>query len=163
MPTHRCCDWNQQERRGGGGWDAGKPWKVNQPPPLFPSGPAGFVLEQNELLTVAFWSCFSSVSTSKGKEHCAERSPLTGSFHSDSTTVHMNFFFFSLSLFLVFLSFWPLSPFFHHTVSLEWPNKPMQVLKNTWSPWQSFCMADCVVLQFSHTNVFNLKEIFQFT
>lgn len=66
--------------------------KVNQPPPLFPSGPAGFVLEQNELLTVAFWSCFSSVSTPKGKEHFAERSPLTASFHSDSKTVYRNFF-----------------------------------------------------------------------
>lgn len=67
--------------------------KVNQPPPLFPSGPAGFVLEQNELLTVAFWPCFFlSVSTSKGKEHCAERSPLTASFHSGSRTVYANFF-----------------------------------------------------------------------
>lgn len=104
MLVHCCLDWNQQEPRHGGGRDAGRQWKVNQPPPLFPSGPAGFVLEQNELLTVAFWSCFSSVSTSKGKERCDERSPLTGSFHGDGTTVYLNFTW-SILVFLV----WPVS------------------------------------------------------
>lgn len=77
---YTCWDPNQPELRGGKRWDAEKQWKVNELPALFPSGPAGFVLEQDELLTVAFWSCFSLVSISKGREHCANQSPMTGCF-----------------------------------------------------------------------------------
>lgn len=51
---------------------------MNQLPALFSRSPAGFVLEQDELLTVAFWSCFSLASISKGREYEANRSPLTG-------------------------------------------------------------------------------------
>lgn len=119
-----------QEPRGGGGWDAARQWKVNQLPPLFPSGPAGFVLEQDELLTVAFWSCFSSVSTSKGKERSVERSPLAGLFRSNNKSfIVATLSHFNIPLFLTTSVF----PF--HGLS-EWPDKPTQMQKNIWSPWQ---------------------------
>lgn len=63
-----------REHGVGGVTVSGERWIGAQLPP---SVPAGFVLELNELLMVAFWSCFSSVSTSKGKEQPAKSSPLT--------------------------------------------------------------------------------------
>lgn len=138
MLTHCCWEWNQQEPRGGGEWDAGKQWKVNQPPPLFPSGPAGFVLEQNELLTAAFWLYFSSVSTSKGKEHCAERSPSTGSLFTLSLL-------FLVPLFLTSLYF---------SITLTLLNNQINQHKFIWSLWQFkpvFSITDLIVLQFTIT------------